>query len=155
MWCCWFKDHTLSSNILDESAWTLESGRVIWIPSFPLTSCVISGALNHLEPWIPSLWNGHIHTYLTFWVDYIDTIYKYRGWYPAHYGHSVNGEYYHHGNFLTIFFLFLFSFLLLFQCSCLHFPGTTFTHPPTLTSHPQSYPPLALSMGPLFYMSPQ
>ena len=35
----------------------------------------------------------------------------------------------------------------MFKYSCLHFPTTIFHHP---TSHPQLYPPLALSMGPLY-----
>ena len=37
-------------------------------------------------------------------------------------------------------------FLLLFKYSCLHFPHTTLPHP----SHPQFYPPLVLSIGPLY-----
>ena len=41
-----------------------------------------------------------------------------------------------------------FIFLLLFKYSCLHFTPTTL--PPIPTSHPQSYPSLALSMCPLY-----
>ena len=37
-------------------------------------------------------------------------------------------------------------FLLLFKYSCLHFPLTTTPSPAIPTSHPQSYPTLALSM---------
>ena len=47
-------------------------------------------------------------------------------------------------------FFFSYHFVLLFTYSCLHFPATTFTPPPIPTSHPQSYPPLALSMDPLY-----
>ena len=45
------------------------------------------------------------------------------------------------------FFLIFSHFLLMFEYSCLHFPTTTFPALPMSTSHPQSLPPLALSMG--------
>ena len=44
---------------------------------------------------------------------------------------------------------FIFIFLLLFKYSCLHFPLITPSHR-TLHPTPQSYPSLALSMGPLY-----
>ena len=46
--------------------------------------------------------------------------------------------------------LFFYHFLLLFEYSCLYFPTTISPAPPTPTSHPQSYHPLALSVGPLY-----
>ena len=51
---------------------------------------------------------------------------------------------------IKILRLFLFCiFLLLFKYSRLHCPATTFPLPTIPTSHPQSFPTLALSMGPL------
>ena len=44
-------------------------------------------------------------------------------------------------------------FLLLFKCSCLHFPTTTFPCPTYPTSHPQSYPSLWLSPWVLYTCS--
>ena len=56
--------------------------------------------------------------------------------------------------FFYIFFSFFFfkSFLkLLFEYSCHHFPIATFSYPhPFPLPHPQSYPPLALSVCPLY-----
>ena len=53
--------------------------------------------------------------------------------------------------FLHIHFLFFNYFFLLFKYSCLHFLPKLLPAPPTLTSHPQSYPNLlVLSMGPLY-----
>ena len=51
---------------------------------------------------------------------------------------------------LSFFIFSLLSFhLFLFKYSCLHFPSTISPNPPTPTSHPQFYPALALSLGPL------
>ena len=41
-------------------------------------------------------------------------------------------------------------FLLLFKYSCLHFPPPLPSTPAIPISHPQSYPPLVLSMSPLY-----
>ena len=46
-----------------------------------------------------------------------------------------------------LFYYFILLFLLLFKYICLHFPPHLSSTP---TSHPQSYPLLALSMGPLY-----
>ena len=46
--------------------------------------------------------------------------------------------------------LFFTYFLFLFKYSCLHFPPSTPPAPPIPTSHPWSYPSLALSMCPLY-----
>ena len=45
---------------------------------------------------------------------------------------------------------FYFLIFLLFKYSCLHFPSTTFPCPTHPTFYPQSFPPLALSMSPLY-----
>ena len=47
-------------------------------------------------------------------------------------------------------FYFIILILLFFKYSCLHFPPPLSPTPPTPTSHPQSCPPLALSMGPIY-----
>ena len=39
---------------------------------------------------------------------------------------------------------------MLFKYRCLHFPPSSPPVPPILNSHPQSYPPLALSVDPLY-----
>ena len=52
--------------------------------------------------------------------------------------------------FTKLLFISFCFFKFLFKYSCLHFPVTLSPTPPNPTSHPQSYPFLALFMGPLY-----
>ena len=52
--------------------------------------------------------------------------------------------------FTKLLFISFCFFKFLFKYSCLHFPVTLSPTPPNPTSHPQSFSPSALSMGPLY-----